>query len=299
MYIGTELKDLITINKIYTVHYFEYSSDFTFQREKHDFWELIYVDSGTVNICMDDVDYTLNKGDIAFHKPNEWHMVESANNTTPDVIILSFECNNEAMEFFAEKILRIDDRERAYLADILIEARHLFSCPLDDPYTQKMELNPDALIGSEQLIKLHLEGFLIHLLRRCSRPSAKATMSKIDNGDEELKHILSYMEENIYSKLTIKDICEDNMLNRMQLQNLFNKHLNTSAMDYFIGMKISCAKRLIRSGVMNFNQISEKLGYSTVHYFSKQFKQITGMTPTDYAQSIKALSEKSGDNSDN
>ena len=292
MYIGTDLRALLEIEKIYTVHYFEYSYDFVFEKERHDFWELVYVESGDVRICMDDEEYILSKGDLAFFTPNMWHKVESANNTTPNVMILSFGCKSLSMKFFEHGMFRIDDKEREILAALLVEARHLFSCPLNDPYTKKMELVDDPLIGSEQLIKLYLEMFLIHLLRRYSLPNIKNKMSKIDDSPEQLKIIINYMEENVYQKLTIKQICEDNLINRMQLQNLFNKELNESPMEYFINLKISNAKKLIRSGKMNFNQISEKLGYNTVHYFSKQFKKVTGMTPTDYAQSIKALSER-------
>ena len=42
---------------------------------------------------------------------------------------------------------------------------------------------------------------------------------------------------------------------------------------------------------MNFTQISDFLGYSSIHYFSRQFKKLSGMTPTEYATSIKAISE--------
>lgn len=292
MYIGTDLKSLITINKIYTVHYFEYSTDFVFEKERHDFWELVYVESGEVRILMDDEEIILGKGDLAFFTPNMWHKVETANRTTPNVMILSFECRDEAMSFFDKGLFKIDDKERGMLAALLVEARHLFTCPLNDPYTKKMEVDEEALVGSEQLIKLYLEAFLIHLLRRYSLPSVKSSMSKIDNSSEQLKIIINYMEENIYSKLSIKQICDDNLINRMQLQNLFNKEMNESPMEYFINLKISYAKKLIRTGKMNFNQISEKLGYNTVHYFSKQFKKVSGMTPTDYAQSIKAMSER-------
>ena len=57
-------------------------------------------------------------------------------------------------------------------------------------------------------------------------------------------------------------------------------------------MKIDMAKQLIRTEQMNFTQISEKLGYSSIHYFSRQFKKLTGMTPSEYASSIKAMAER-------
>ena len=51
------------------------------------------------------------------------------------------------------------------------------------------------------------------------------------------------------------------------------------------------AKQMIRENHYNFTQIADTLGFSSIHYFSRQFKRITGMTPSEYASSIKALSD--------
>ena len=56
-------------------------------------------------------------------------------------------------------------------------------------------------------------------------------------------------------------------------------------------LAIDRAKELIRGRRMNFTQIADHLGYSSVHYFSRQFKRITDMTPSEYTASIKRLSE--------
>ena len=47
---------------------------------------------------------------------------------------------------------------------------------------------------------------------------------------------------------------------------------------------------------MNFTQIADALGYTSIHYFSRQFKKITGMTPSEYASSIKVLAEDHSEN---
>ena len=72
-YKSIDLKDCITVDKIFTIHYFEYMSDFSFPGESHDFWEFICVDKGDVKIRMGDSDIILKKGQVAFHKPNEFH----------------------------------------------------------------------------------------------------------------------------------------------------------------------------------------------------------------------------------
>ena len=62
-------------------------------------------------------------------------------------------------------------------------------------------------------------------------------------------------------------------------------------MDYFNYMKIERAKKIIRNGNMNFTEISYFLSYSSLQYFSKQFRKITGMAPMEYCSSVKGLSK--------
>ena len=65
------------------------------------------------------------------------------------------------------------------------------------------------------------------------------------------------------------------------------------AIEYFSRMKIDAAKKYLREDHYNITQISEILGYSGIHYFSRQFKRFVHMTPTEYALSIKAMMEES------
>lgn len=57
-------------------------------------------------------------------------------------------------------------------------------------------------------------------------------------------------------------------------------------MECFNQMKINAAKQMIRNQQMNFTQVCGALGYTSVHYFSRQFKKLTDMTPTEYRASI-------------
>ena len=49
-YHGVELQNSITIGKIFSIHYFEYMSNFSFAGESHNFWEFICVDKGEVGV---------------------------------------------------------------------------------------------------------------------------------------------------------------------------------------------------------------------------------------------------------
>jgi YesN/AraC family two-component response regulator len=97
------------------------------------------------------------------------------------------------------------------------------------------------------------------------------------------------MKAGVSRKLTLTTICRDNMISRSKLQQLFRVYEGSGVMEYFIRLKTETAGEMIRTGGVNFTQIADFLGYSSVHYFSRQFKKETGMTPSEYASSIKAL----------
>ena len=165
-YRGIEPNNIISIERIYSIHYFEYMSDFSFEGEAHDFREFIYVDKGEVGVTAGKTFTVLKKGEILFHQPNEFHNVKAVGGIAPNLIVASFSSKSPAMEFFKRKALNIDENIHYLLADIIIEARKLFDCRLDDPYLQNMPLKSDAPAGSEQLIRLFLENMLIHLIRK-------------------------------------------------------------------------------------------------------------------------------------
>ena len=291
-YIGLTLEDSLRIDELFTIHYFEYTGEFLFSGESHDFWEFVCVDKGSVNICMDDKELTLHKGEIAFHQPNEFHNVSTYSQVAPNLVVISFRCNSPLMDFFRNKVLKIDEKDRSLLARILVEAQNLFETPLNNPYTKEMLKKKNVPIGTEQFIRMYLESFLLGLLRRYSLAEQKLQLPVTKSSADIFKRVSDYMEDNLAARLTIEVICRDNMIGRTQLQNVFQKEVGMGVIEYFSKMKIDNAKHLIRIGSLNFTQISEQLGYASIHYFSRQFKKLTGMTPSEYASSVKAMMDK-------
>lgn len=300
-YIGSDLHTTFSVGKIYSIHYFEYMSTFTFEGESHDFWEFVCVDKGEVDITAGVRNITLKKGEIIFHEPNEFHSVRANGKIAPNLVVIAFECESEDMQIFRRKILKLTDMERSLLANIIIEARHTFDCRLDNPYLQNMpKKEKEDFLGSEQLIRIYLEQFLIFLSRQeinsAMLPSASGggliKVAKAKSDLEIFHRVAEYMEAHLSDKLTIKQICRDNLVSRSQLQKLILQQTGMGIIEYFSHLKIRSAKEMIRTQRMNFTQISDALGYSSIHYFSRQFKKITGMTPSDYASSIKAMSDR-------
>ena len=287
-YTGTRLNDEIKISRLYTVHYFEYSKRFSFTGESHDFWELVYADKGDVTVFADDKSFVLEQGNVIFHKPNEWHNVRANGVDAANITIITFASPSKAMSFFENKILSVGQKQKELLSKIVSEYTNAFKTPLNDPYTTHLERRSDAAVASEQLIKLFLCEFLILFLRNA--PSGRQrTVRSIHSSDATLNLLINYMEQNITKTVTLKELMEYSGTNRTAIENIFRENLGRGAVEYFLILKIELAKKYLREDNYNITQISEILGYSSIHYFSRQFKKITGMTPTEYLLSIKAM----------
>ena len=89
-YLKHQLNNIINIHKIVTLNYFEFAKDFQYKGEKHNFWELVYVDKGKLTVETDEDSYTLNQGECVFHRPNEFHRHKANGVTAPNYVVICF-----------------------------------------------------------------------------------------------------------------------------------------------------------------------------------------------------------------
>ncbi len=301
-YIKTKMRKDIHIDSIITLHYFEYMKNFVFQGEAHDFWEFLYVDNGTVSVRYDDTWMTLNTGDIIFHQPNEFHAIKSIGKNSPNLIAISFICNSPAMKHFVHKSYTLSGDERALISHIISEGKQTFSTPMNLPSVEQVKIKDKTPFASQQLIVLYLELFLISCIR--NHPESTVSKSAIPKDSpekqsarqERLDKIIQFMEDHVCEQLKLTDICNEFSISRSALQSLFHDSKECGVIDYFNALKIQHAREIIREGTMNFTEIAYYLSYSSLSYFSKQFKAATGMSPSEYSSSVKGITDALGVN---
>ncbi len=300
-YRSLRLQRPIEVAEVVSVHYFEYASTYAFEGESHDFWEFLYVDKGQVAVQAgpgpeDLTEHILKKGQMIFHKPGEFHSLHACGGTAPNLVVIGFVCRSPAMAYFENRVENLGDSARALLATVVKEAGTAFSSPLGDPQTLQLVRRENAPFGAEELIGLCLEQLLVRLVRRAGKAAPgdeKPTSLIREHSQQEfIDRVTKYLEANLSRKLTLADICRDNLIGRSYLQKMFREKTGGGAMEYFGGLKIEAAKEKIREGSHNFTEIAAMLGYTSIHYFSRHFKKVTGMTPSEYASSIKGLSGK-------
>ncbi len=281
----------IVIDGFNSIYYFEFDKNFTHLPEKHDFWELVYVDSGEITAVTDGLGQTLTQGQVIFHRPGEVHAHISNNLVPNNMLVVSFTTQSPEMMFFEGKVFSLQKLSKTLLTLFTGEAKNALEA-IPNRYEDKRPLDfSRAPYGSLQLLECYLTEFLL-TLRRGDETGSRVGHSESSRAIAQsslLELIIGYLKSNIYETVTISDICSRFFVGKSQLCGLFAAGVGMSPIEYFNSLKIAEAKKLLRREELSVSRISDMLGYLSIHTFSRAFKRYVGFSPTEYRKSIGDL----------
>ncbi len=259
----------LQVTELFTFFYQEKEQGFLFPGEAHSMLELTYVDRGSLHSVADGIDLQLQQGQMVLYAPNQWHMQYADIGVAPRYVTLSFHASGCDLSSLYNRVLQPGQRVVSLLQQLLREQERA-----------------EAYAG-DMLIHT-LEILLITLLREADAPADKLQAPHCVNSENEIiRRAQQYVSTHVRSKLSVPVVASAVDVSASYLTALFHKHLQLSPGEYIRRIKLQESKQLIREGEMNFTEIAEALQYSTVHHFSRQFKEKFGITPTEYARSVR------------
>lgn len=102
--------------------------------------------------------------------------------------------------------------------------------------------------------------------------------------NEALKKAISYIRLNFQTGITVVDVAENTGISERYLRKLFEQHLNLSPLDYLWQIRINKGIELLRNTELSVKEVSFACGFKFPQYFSRLFKQQTGVSPRDMAR---------------
>lgn len=260
----------IAVDSIYTFFYHEKEKGFIFPGEAHQPLELTYVDKGAIHSVADGIDLQLNQGDLVIYAPNQWHMQYAQNDVSASYITISFDLDGNCPESLFNRKFSIPQSAVSMLQRLLWEHDQM------DDY-------------SEDMMICYLQILLLNLLREQSSPSQVKlrTTNAVNSENEIIRRAQQFISTHVREKLTVPVVARHVDVSPSYLTALFRKNLQISPGEYIRRVKLQESKQMIREDNMNFTEIAAVLQYSTVHHFSRQFKDKFGITPTEYAKSVR------------
>ena len=247
---------------------------------------MVYIDKGSVEIGRDQENLRLSQGEIIFHRPNEFHSIK-AFDSAPNFLVLTFVCNSQLMMYLEKYHTTLNKTLHGFISSIIKEAENTYIIPKNAPMLKKLIKKENSSLGGEQMIKTYLEQFLIFLIRsiiKNEKPSVFPTKESMESHLITLSK--SFLEEKADSPFRVNDLCSALGYSKSYLSKLFNEQLGETIASYAMKIKIKKAKQFIRENNYSFAQISDKLSFDNPQYFSRVFKRITGMTPTEFKSSL-------------
>ncbi|MFC5470506.1 response regulator [Cohnella suwonensis] len=140
-----------------------------------------------------------------------------------------------------------------------------------------------------------LEGVLSKIKQKLSQERGErqaARLATLDNHDytpeEVVRAVQQFLKSNFANELNLEGISRQFNFNPSYLTKIFIKHAGEPPSKYLITLRIGEAKRLLESEKSwSVKEIGERVGYPDPYYFSRIFKQVTGVTPREYRKEIR------------
>ena len=260
----------LRVEGVHTFFYQEKEQGFLFSGEAHPILELTYVDQGSMHSVVEGQDILLKQGDLVIYGPNQWHMQYAEIGVAPRFVTITFDISNGDLTPLLNRKFTAPQHTVTLLQQMLQEQ-------------EKM----DAF--SSNIILARLELLLLLLLREDKEPRAGKlqTSNAVHSENEIIRQAQQYISSHIREKLSVPLVARQVDVSPSYLTALFHKNLQISPGEYIRRTKLQESKQMIRENNLNFTEIAAELQYSTVHHFSRQFKEKFGITPTEYAKSVR------------
>ena len=99
---------------------------------------------------------------------------------------------------------------------------------------------------------------------------------------ERIQIMLSYIHQHYNEKLTLEQIAEAAMVSKRECLRCFQTCIQKPPFAYLIDYRIQMAERLLTSSSLTVTQIALETGFNNSAYFTKIFKELRGITPSQY-----------------
>lgn len=268
-YTYNEIIPTINIDKIYTRFYQDKPTNYLFKGEKHAFWELTFVDRGVLYTKIDGIEYKLKQNDIIFYAPNQYHSQYTDDKKSCSYLTMSFDMNFTNFELLSNKVFSCSKDINTIVDNLIKElnSNNIYSYELALCYLKQIII---------KVLTLDFDNIVIKPLN--------TVQQHFDN--ELLDTILEFIHNNISLNIDVQTLCDKFSISSSKLHLLFKSNLNTTATAYISNIKLNKSKDLLKESNHTISQISEILGFTSVHYFSKKFKKNYGFSPSEYLRSV-------------
>lgn len=265
------VKEQIRITEFYTMFKKDCDKAFVFPGETHNFWECVYVISGSICVSADERVYNMNPGEIIFHKPYEFHKFCITGEKNAELFIFSYSSKGNLCDYFRGKVFYLSENQQSIIKNLInYMDKHN---PKDNG--ENMYLLPFKTVPTySQTVVTQIYSLFFSLLGKSEDIPALTTQESVIFGEA-----VSYMNSRLYENPSVEEISKKVGISQAGLKRIFKKYAGVGVHKYFLKLKLKLAVKLIESGT-SVTDTAEKLGFSSQGYLTKAFQREMGILPS-------------------
>ncbi len=233
----------------------------------HKVYEIYALEKGEVEYFIKDTVYTVHEGDIVIIPPNTLHKTVSPQHHKRRRILLYLDM--EYLQEFDRKEFDFLDAVSVYTPEGRSRARSTLSA------LWKEYQNAE----SETLLKAMLCEFL--LLLKKERETKLEVLEK-HTASGAISNIITYMNENFNSDLTLTQVANHFYMHSTYLSRLFKENTGLTFSEYIRKFRIQKSLEKLENSRENITEIAFSVGFNSTNHFCKTFKAIMGTSPLKY-----------------
>ena len=227
----------------------------------HEHLEIHFAKRGSFKMIWNNRTHILKENECAIVNANELH--EGAGTNCDDCVIMIHPSFFEGNHIIFSHLL-CDD----VVSELVLK--------LFEELENKLDMNDFAVKGyTYQLVTYLCRNYSV---AQISEGNYRAITEK----HRTVNRIIEYINTHFYEDITTRQLADAVHLSQSHFCHIFKEITDKSAKEYLINVRIGHATVLLQNTDMNMTEIAFACGFFDANYFSRAFRKVKGMNPTEY-----------------
>jgi len=254
---------------------------------EHLFYEIVVVESGTVEHFSAEGVRKLHVGDLIVIKPHIWHQYKNPRNF--GIVNCLFDrrilMNQKTFFSLVESAFELFVRPAgpsAMVPPVFLHASPAQRERINQIVNDLLRERREKLIDWEAALLVHLQDLIILISRLYHGIFPQEERSLSDETRDFCNEIVMYLESRFREKISLADLSKKFHVSASYLSRVFKRRMGMGLIDYVNRLRVEEACRLLSTSDWSIARIAGEVGYDEIAYFSRRFRHETGQSAREY-----------------
>lgn len=249
----------------------------------HDFCELVLVLSGRGRHVLEGESFPVSAGNVFVVQGQQVHSFRDRE----ALVLVNVMYDPLRLPLPVGLLRRLPGYSALFMLEPSFRRAHGFSSRLQlnrddlgaaEALAERIEReSDDEHPGHEAVLLGLLVELMVFLSRRYGESEVRESRALLEIGE-----LVSALEQRFEEPWTLEKMARFARLSRTSLLRVFRQATGKSPIEYLIGLRVEAAKRLLRQSELTMTEIALEAGFGDSNYFARQFRAVTGRTPTAF-----------------